>query len=103
MKRRRTLTEAASMIEQRQSSGLSVQAFCAAENINPATYYYWHQRLRFNDSSETPVLVPIRIEKPGQRNGISPENLELTYPNGVRLSVSRCSDMSLIRELILIL
>lgn len=103
MKARKTLTEAASIIEQRQSSGLSVRAFCAAENINPATYYYWHHRLRFNESSETPMLVPIRIETPGQRNGKSPLNFELTYPNGVRLSVSPCSEMSLIRELILIL
>ncbi len=97
------MTEAATMVENRRSSGLSVRAFCAAENINPATYYYWHQRLRFNESAETPMLVPISIEKPGQQYGISPDNLELTYPNGVRLSVSPCSELSLIRELILIL
>jgi len=101
--KRRTITEAAAMMEQRQSRGLSVQAFCANENINPATYYYWHQRLRLKESSETPMLVPISIEKPVRGYGINRDNLELTYPNGVRLSVPQSSELSLIRELILIL
>ena len=103
MKGRRTLTEAAVMIEHRQSSGLSVHAFCASENINPATYYYWQQRLRMNESRETPMLIPISIEKPGQRNVINLANLELLYPNGVRLSVPQGSEINMIRELILIL
>lgn len=101
--KRRSITEAAAMIEQRQSSGLSVQAFCVNKNINPATYYYWHQRLRLEESSETPMLVPISIEKPIRGYGINRDNLELTYPNGVRLSVAQGSDLGLIRELILIL
>jgi len=100
---RRTLAEAALMMEHRQLSGLSVQAFCAAENINPATYYYWHQRLRLIENSKTPMLVPISIEKPLQRYGINSDNFELTYPNGVRLSVAQGSDLGLIRELIMIL
>ena len=101
--RKRTLVEAALMMEHRQLSGLSVQAFCAAKKINPATYYYWHQRLRLKESSETPMLVPISIEKPIRGYGINRDNLELTYPNGVRLSVAQGSDLGLIRELILIL
>ncbi len=103
MKGRRTLTEVAAMIERRQSSGLTVRAFCEAENLNLATYYYWHQRLRFKENEETPMLVPISIEKPMQHSESNRESLELTYPNGVRISVPRNSEMNLIRELILIL
>ena len=103
MKGRRTLEEAAAMVERRQSSGLTVLAFCEAENMNVATYYYWQQRLRLKESEQTPLLVPISIEKSGQRCESNRENLELTYPNGVRISVSRHSELNLIRELILIL
>jgi len=91
------------MVERRRSSGLTVHAFCEAENLNLATYYYWHQRLRFKESEETPTLIPISIEKPGQHSEVNRENLELTYPNGVRISVPRHSELNLIRELILIL
>jgi len=103
MKGRRTLEEAAAMVERRQSSGLTVLAFCEAENINLATYYYWHQRLRFKESEETSMLVPISIEKARQQSESNRENLELTYPNGVRISVPAHSELNLIRELILIL
>jgi predicted RNA-binding protein with PUA domain len=79
MRGRRNLEEAAAMTEHRQSSGLTIQAFC----------------------EETSVLVPINIEKTGRRCEADMENLELTYPNGVRISVSRHSELNLIRELIL--
>ena len=102
MKGRRTLEEAAAMVERRQSSGLTVLAFCKAENINLATYYYWHQRLRLKENEETSMLIPICIEKSEQRCESNRENLELTYPNGVRISVPRYSELNLIRELILI-
>ncbi len=97
------MSEAAAMMEYRQSSGLSVQAFCEAEHINPATYYYWHKRMRANESEESPMLVPVSFKKTGQRSGTASENIELTYPNGVRLSLSGSCELNRIRELILIL
>ena len=100
MKGRRTLEEAAAMIERRQASGLTVRTFCDEENINLATYYYWHQRLRFKESEETSMLVPISIEKPKQHSESNTENIELTYPNVMRISVPRHSEMNLIRELL---
>lgn len=103
MKGRRNLTEAAAMIERRLSSGQSVQTFCEAEKISTATYYYWHQRLRLKENEQTPMLVPISIEKAGHQLESNRESLELTYPNGVRISVPRHSELNLIRELILIL
>jgi hypothetical protein len=102
MKERRTLAEATTMMENRQSSGLSVQAFCVAENINPATYYYWHKRLQLNENQETSRLIPVCIEKPKQHSGTNGENLELTYPNGVRLSIPHGYELNRIRELVFI-
>lgn len=103
MKERRTIEVATAMMENRQSSGLSVQAFCVAKNINPATYYYWRKRLLLNENQETSRLIPVCIEKSKQHSGTNRENIELTYPNGVRLSIPQSYELNLIRELVLIL
>ena len=103
MKERKTLAEATTMMENMKSSGLSVQSFCVAENINPATYYYWRKRLQLNENPETSRLIPVCIEKPKYHSGTNSENLELTYPNGVCLSIPRSYELNLIRELVLIL
>lgn len=103
MRERRTLAEAATMMEQRQTSGLSVKAFCRAGNINPATYYYWHKQLRLKENPETSRLIPVCIEKREQHYRPNNKNIELTYPNGVRLSVPLGYELNLIRELVFIL
>lgn len=97
------MAEAATMMENRKSSGLGVQAFCLAENINPATYYYWRKRLRLNENPEISMLVPVNFKNAGRQSGTNQENLELIYPNGVRLSVPQGCEMNLIRELVLIM
>jgi hypothetical protein len=103
MKERRTVAEATTMMENQQSSGLSVQAFWVAENINPATYYYWRKRQKLNEHPVFSRLIPVCIEKPKYQSGTNMENLALTYPNGVRLSVPSGCELNLIRELVLIM
>jgi len=103
MNERKTMAEVTTIMENQQSSGLNVRAFCLAENINPATYYYWRKRLRLNENPETPMLVPVSFKNAGRQSGMNQENLELIYPNGVRLSVPQGYEMNLIRELVLIM
>ena len=101
MNERKTMAEVTAIMENQQSSGLNVRAFCLAENIIPATYYSW--RKRWNENSEIPMLVPVSFKNAGRQSGINQENLELIYPNGVRLSVPQGCEMNLIRELVLIM
>ena len=98
-----TLTETCAIMEQQLTSELIGQTFCAAEYINPATYYYWRKHLRSKENPESTNFIPVCIQKPVQQQETNRENLELTYPNGVRLSVSVGCELNLIRELILIL
>ncbi len=91
------------MMGRQQTSGLTVQEFCTAEHISQANYYYWRKRLLLEENPEAAMFVPVCIEKPKQQLEHVPENLELTYPNGVRLSVSTRCELKLIRELVLIL
>lgn len=103
MKERRTLTEAAALMERQQTSGLTVQAFCSAENINTATYYYWRKQLRLRENPETSRLIPVCIEKTRPQHEPDKVGFAFTYPNGVRLSVPLGCELSLIRELVFIL
>ena len=91
------------MVEQRKVRGMSIQAFCEAEGISPANYYYWLKRLRLNNNPEAAKLVPLCIEKTARHCATPGDNLELTYPNGVRLSVPQGCELDLIRELVFIL
>ena len=91
------------MVEQRKASGMSVHTFCALEVISLANYYYWLKRLRLNENPETHRIVPVCIERTVQHPTTLNDNLELTYPNGVRLSVPRGCKLNLIRELVFIL
>ena len=97
------MAEVSTIMEHQQSSGMNVRAFCLAENINPATYYYWRKRQKLNEHPDSSRLIPVCIEKPKHHSGTNRENLELTYPNGVRLSVPIGCELNLIRELVLIM
>lgn len=106
MRNRITPAAARSLMERHELSGLSVQSFCAQEFLSPVTFYYWRKRLRSVESQEASVLVPVCFEKTygtEEPSGVGPGSLELTYPNGVRLSVPARSDLSLIRELVMML
>ena len=90
------------MVEQRKASGMSVHKFCTSEGTTAANYYYWLKRLRLKENPETHRIVPVCIERTVQYPATLNENLELTYPNGVRLSVPGGNNLNLIRELVFI-
>jgi hypothetical protein len=106
MRNRITPAAARSLMERYELSGLSVQSFCTQKYLIPVTFYYWRKRLRSVESQEASVLVSVCFEKTydtEESSGVGSGSLVLTYPNGVRLSVSARSEVSLIRELVMML
>jgi hypothetical protein len=103
MKNRMTLSKAASMVSSCKSSGLTVKSYCLKEKIHIHVYYYWLSRLQTMEPQEAGNIYPVIIEKPGQEKRTIDLNLELTYPNGVKVSVPVGCGTSLLRELIHIL
>lgn len=89
------------MIERQQYSRLSVQDFCKQEFLSPATFYYWRKRLQRTEEEATSSLAPVFFDRPHVA-GSEASYLELTYPNGVRISLPGGSNLSLIRSLILL-
>ena len=103
MKNRMTLLEASSMVASCKSSGLTVKSYCLKEKIQIHVYYYWLSRLQTMEPQEVGNIYPVIIEKPGQEKRAIDLNLELTYPNGVRVSIPAGCGTNLLRELIHIL
>ena len=49
------------LIRQRQESGMTVTGFCAANDVNPKTYYYWLRKLREEVCQQAVVALPVEI------------------------------------------
>jgi transposase-like protein len=81
------------LVEAYLSSGVSQQHFCQANGIASSTFYYWLKKYRAENTASTGFLE-VDTQPLGQEH-----SLELTYPNGVKLSVSG-SDLFLVSQLL---
>ena len=103
MKNRMTLSEAASMVSRCKGSGLTVKDFCLRDQITVHRYYYWSAKLKALDSSDPGNIFPVYIEKPVPPKKFDPVSLEISYPNGIKVTVSTLCGAAVLRELIHIL
>jgi transposase-like protein len=55
--RRRGIETWRELVARQASSGLSVQAFCGQERLNPWTFYGWRSRLRERTAAAEPAAV----------------------------------------------
>ena len=79
-----------SLVADWQASGLTQKAFSALHGIKVATLGYWVARSKEADGNR---FIPIT-----SGSARSSEPIEIIYPTGVRLKVSR--DLALISQLI---
>ena len=79
-----------SMIADWQQSGKSKKAYCAENEINEATFYYWFSRSKETDTASGSFIT---IDKTNRNNDV-----EVIYPNGVRIKVE--NDLGFLSQLI---
>jgi transposase-like protein len=65
-------------------SGLSVQAFCRAEGLKQATFYWWRRELNRRDQPK-PAFLPVRVI--AERAEPSSGGVEVVLANGRCLRV----------------
>jgi hypothetical protein len=96
-----------------QESGLTVRDFCSNEGIAASTFYYWHKKIKKNNTVRDfiPLLVgppqpatPQSYDKShvpihDSRN-IEDALLELVYPNGTKLRIKQDLDIAHLRTLV---
>ena len=83
-------TQRLAMIAHCQQSGKSKRAYCKENGINEAVFYYWLERSN-EKKSKTGKFIAIKEET-------SQDEIELIYPNGVRLKVG--NNLALLSQLI---
>jgi transposase-like protein len=81
------------LVEAYLSSGVSQQHFSQDNNIDSSTFHYWLKKYR-TESTASASFMEVDVQPFRQERF-----LELTYPNGVKVSVSG-SDLSLISQLL---
>lgn len=88
-----TLDEMRPIIEKWEDSGLTKKEFCKQQGMAPSVFYYWYNKYKTQD---TPAgFVPIKI-----KNTTKADQLEIHYPNGVKLKLSSDISPSLLRQYI---
>jgi hypothetical protein len=74
-------------------AGLTVAAFCAAENVPVQSFFYWKKRLAGpTPSPDAPRFLPVRV-------GPSPA-IEIVLPGGTVLRITPGCDPAYVRSLV---
>jgi hypothetical protein len=75
------------LVEQWGTSGLSKKEFSQQAGISYYSFLYWAQKYsrerNLTQKKPTEIFVPLQMEYPANMQGPS---LEVTYPNGVKLT-----------------
>ncbi len=66
------------ILEQQQQSGVSIKQFCAEQNINYQTFYYWSKKL--SKPEPKTQVQPIVVTEPTTHSN----SVVLTFSNGIR-------------------
>lgn len=70
----------AEQIEAQQASGMTVQKWCAENEINPKTYYYHLRKLREKCVASAPAIVPLAVSKQTDGIHIEKNGLQISLP-----------------------
>jgi hypothetical protein len=78
-----------------QTSKQSQHQYCHENNLAYHTFIYWHNKFRHKQNLIEQAFIPVQMGQPPDPTKVE---LELSYPNGVRLRVP--ADIQLIGQLI---
>lgn len=74
------LREWAERISECQTSGMTVSAWCASQEINTKTYYYWLRKVRARAIEANPSLAPASLPAVNEPAEIQFKKLEVQPP-----------------------
>ena len=81
------LSEWSAQIESQQSSGLSVQKWCAENGINPKTYYYRLRKVREQCIETAPSIVPLSVPQSSDKINIEKNGLQISLPADISVDI----------------
>lgn len=95
VKRELRLNKWAEQIKSQQSSGLTVQKWCAENGISVKTYYYRLRKVREQYIKDSPSIVPVSVPRPSENIRIEKNGLQISLPADVSTELLT----ALVREL----
>lgn len=93
-------------IEIWQESGVTQAEFCERENIPVSSFYHWVQKYKKEQESislyleQYPGFIPVKVSAPVNSFSEDPSRIEISFPNGVRLSCPAGTDINQLKTLI---
>ncbi len=79
-----------------EKSGLHKKRFCKEYQIPEHLFYYWYRKYLQNNESTIEGFVPVKLNNNESITG----SFEVSYPNGVRVSLPTGTNFSDIKSLI---
>lgn len=68
------------LIDGWKGSGMSIVKYCKDHQLAPSVFHFWHKRYKQERGTGRPGFIPVRITG---MPGYEPNNIQITYPNGV--------------------
>ncbi len=86
-----------------KESGMVRKVYCKEHGVSLATFYNWHKKYRESelntDEKFIPVVLSSQTKQPEQTIAKNIE-IEISYPNGVRVKLNQEMDLPMLRSLI---
>ena len=94
-------------IEKWQASSLSQHQFCIGEDLSKSTLGYWLKKYRKEKGQPKPsrgkpvkTFIPVEVSRTLGPAVLDVEQLEIAYPNGVKVTCRSSMDMHRLKTLI---
>ena len=87
-------------------SGMVKKLYCKEHGISSATFYNWHKKYRETELSNDEKFIPVVISslaKQPEKTVAKHIEIEISYPNGVRVKLNQEMDLPMLRSLISLL
>ena len=104
--REKTEKEKFAFVKSCIESGMVKKAYCKEHGVRSATFYNWHKKYRETELNTEEKFIPLVISSPAKQ----PEKIvakhieiEISYPNGVRVKLNQEMDLPMLRSLICLL
>ena len=94
------------LIKSSLSSGITRESFFKQQGISAPTFYYWYKKFmksNNNNAEDTfiPVVIPETTKRPEENITVSKKTeIEICYPNGVRVKLTQELDLQVVRSLV---
>ena len=94
------------LIKEWEKIGITKEEFLKSKNIARSTFAYWIKKYRAEQTNKSANdFIPVKIgslENRPSPKATENSKIELTYPNGIKLTCSSKIDFSKLKELILL-